>query len=68
MVLWLNQTIGNRWTEFPPTTMCPECRNITFEKTKRNPVTIACAVANSITNKIPVSDKNWIIKLYTRYE
>jgi len=68
MVLWLNQTIGNRWAEFAPTTMCPECRNTRFQKTNRNVVTVACALAHSITNSFPVSSKNWIIKLYAHHE
>lgn len=67
-VLWLNQILGNRWSEFAPTTMCPKCGNTQFNKTSKNPVTIACGLVNFFTNKIPVSDKNWILKLYTHHE
>ncbi len=67
MILWLNQVIGNRWTEFAPTTMCPKCGNTQFKKTKRNLVTLACGIAHLLTNTLPVSDKNWILKLYSHH-
>jgi len=67
MILWLNQVLGNRWTEFAPTTMCPQCGNTQFKRTKRNPVTIVCGAAHLLTNRLPVTEKNWILKLYTHH-
>jgi SAM-dependent methyltransferase len=67
IILWCNQQIGNRWTEFAPTTMCPCCGNTQFKATGRNSVTLACGLLNLITSKaIPTSKRNWILKLYER--
>jgi SAM-dependent methyltransferase len=68
VVLWFNQILGNRWSEFAPTTMCPKCGNTQFKKTGKNLVTVVCGLVNFFTNKIPVSDRNWILKLYTHHE
>jgi hypothetical protein len=67
IILWANQQIGNRWSEFAPTTMCPRCGNTEFKASGRNGVTVVCGLLNLITSKaIPTSQKNWILKLYER--
>lgn len=66
-VLWCNQVLGNRWADFAPTTMCPRCGNTSFKPIPRNSITLLCGAINLFTNKcIPVSNCNWIVKLFTR--
>jgi len=64
-VQYLNQRLGNRWTEFDVVTMCPTCGNTKFERTGRNVVTVLCGAINLLTAKlVPVLRKNWLLKLY----
>jgi SAM-dependent methyltransferase len=66
-VLRMNQRFGNRWAESSATTMCPRCGNTQFRRTGRNIVTIVCGIVNLLTSTlVPVSNRNWIFKLYTR--
>ena len=65
--LSINQRWGNKWEPFAPTTMCPQCGNTEFKTNKRNPVTITCGLVHLLTNKFPVSKKNWILKLYAHH-
>jgi len=67
IILYLNQRFGNRWADFDRTTICPNCGNTGFTRTPRNPVTIACGLINLLISKlIPVSQKFWVLKQYSR--
>jgi len=66
-VLYINQRLGHRWTEFDKTTMCPNCGNTDFARTPRNLITMVCGAINLLTSKlIPVSCRSWVLKLYIR--
>jgi SAM-dependent methyltransferase len=66
-VVEMNQRLGNRWADWEDTTMCPQCKGTTFQRTPRNPVTIACGMINMITSRlVPTSHRNWILRLYRR--
>jgi SAM-dependent methyltransferase len=67
LVLHVNQTYGGRWADWDSTSMCPHCGNIAFRRVPRNLVTIGCGIINLLTSRIiPVSQRNWALKLYSR--
>ena len=66
-VLALNQRFGNRWTDQCDTSICPQCGNTDFARAPRNAVTVICGLLNLLTAYLTSpSEKNWVLKLYTR--
>jgi hypothetical protein len=66
-VLYVNQSYGGRWADWESTTMCPQCSNTAFRRIPRNLITIGCGIINLLISRIiPVSRRNWVLKLYSR--
>jgi hypothetical protein len=66
-VLYVNQTYGGRWADRDSTTMCPQWGNTAFRRTPRKLVTTDCGILNLLLSRIiPVSRRNWVLKLYSR--